>query len=100
MSLTFYIIMLIVSIIGVILGIANLFLGDSDGLVILFLCGLMCFLWTHKITNHDEEVKARSEATRIVSIETERAPQIDTIVTNRTDTLYVYRFLNPNKVQR
>lgn len=96
MPLLFYIVMLIITLIGLVFGILIIARGDGDTstVVLLFICALLGIYWSINVFTYDKDAEKRN----IVSIETKTAPQIDTIITNRADTLYIYNFINPIKV--
>lgn len=97
MPLSFYYIMLAVSVIGIVAGAVSVFAYRQTtfgAIGSLILCILMTFFWAIKIRDYDEE---KERTLSPITVKTVDKPQIDTIVTNRTDTLFIYHFNTPLK---
>ena len=100
MSLTFYVVILVITLGGAIAGLITLVNGEINGLFGLLLCGFLSVYWGIQVANYDENKEKSEEKVRIVSVQTTHAPQIDTIVTNRTDTLYISNFTGDFKIKK
>ena len=92
----FYIVMMIVSFIGLIISGELSSLRRTTAVTILTTlimgaCAIFCVV---KLIALDPNApKPKQE--KVLVVKTEVAPQIDTVVTNNTDTLFVYKFTNP-----
>lgn len=89
----FYITMLVISILGLIGSVISVCSERSVlGFVIAPLCVLFAIYWSVTIGTYKDRAK---EVVKVLSVKTDAVPQVDTIVTNRTDTIYIYNFPNP-----
>lgn len=89
----FYITMFVISILGLI-GSAISVCRDRGalGLGVGLLCMFFTIYWGVTVGTYKDRVK---KAVKVLSVKTDAVPQVDTIVTNRTDTIYIYNFSNP-----
>ena len=84
--------MLIISLIGWIVGLIALVNEQTlENTILTIICICLCLFWSVKAATYNKVTK------KPIVVKTIDKPQIDTIVTNRTDTLFIYHFNSPLK---